>query len=231
MKKYFVLAAIALLLLGLGCSNATSPVIPDKMGVNDFFNQFDLSSPVVGEFIYSDKDGNVVATGQVGKNENGFYILNERSSQHRIYDLRPLNFVDISITYNNPAGTIDSGPNAGLPYYYVGQTVDYDINIENNAGDVIGVSDCGCDVTAEMRYASWDSNGDPVPGALMPGSPVYNWTGILYEGLNVLNDTYYIPGGTTPGLNVTTVRLDWDACNGLITFLYFDDVAGVWDPQ
>jgi hypothetical protein len=65
----------------------------------------------------------------------------------------------------------------------------------------------------------------------MPGSPVYNWTGILYEGLNVLNDTYTIPGGTTPGLNVTTVRLDWDACDGEITLLYFDDVAGVWDPQ
>lgn len=231
MKKYFVLAAIAFLLLGLGCSNATSPLVPDKgADVNTFFSQFDLSSPVVGEFVYSDYDGNVIATGQVGKNADGFYVINERDAQ-KVLDLRPLGLVDISITYNNPAGTIDSGPNAGLPYYYVGQTVDYDINVTNMAGYTIGDAGCSCGLTAEMRYATWDSNGDPVPGNLMPGSPIYSYTGLIYVGVNVFNDLYYIPGGTTPGLNVTTVRLDWDTCNGLFTLLYFDDVAGVWDPK
>ena len=51
-KKVLVFAAAAMFLLGVGCSGTTSPVSPDKDpqgSIEDYFNSFDLSSPIVGE--------------------------------------------------------------------------------------------------------------------------------------------------------------------------------------
>jgi hypothetical protein len=229
-RNFMALAVLVLMIVGLGCS-ASNPTTPGRdMTVDQYFNQFDLSSPVAGQFMLSDNDGNVISTGLLGKNENGFYILNDRSSQVDVH-LEPLGIVDISITYNNPAGTIPDGPNAGLPYYYVGQTIDYDINVDNMDIEPIGFDDCGADLTVEMRYASWDGDGNCVPGDLLPGDPVYTYNGVFDVGLTVLNDTYYIPGGTTPGLDCTTAKLIWDMCDCALVVWYFDDCAGVWDPK
>jgi len=230
-RNLLALAVVVFMVIGLGCSSASNPTAPGKdLTVDQYFNQFDLSSPVVGQYMLADKDGNVISSGLLGKDDNGFYVIDDRNSQVNVH-MEGLGIVDIKITYNNPAGTIPDGPNAGLPYYYLGQTIDYDINVTVNDDQAIGDDDCGADLTVEMRYATWDTNGKPVPGDLLPGSPSYYYNGVFYPGLNVLNDTYYIPGGTIPGLDVTTAKLIWDLCDCELTIWYFNDVAGVWDPQ
>ena len=202
----------------------------------EYFNSFDLSSPVIAEVTYSDLEGNVLATGTLGRTDSGdLYVIESRGTQVDL-DVTPLAFINVFITYNNPAGTIPSGPNAGLPYYYVGQTVDYNINILSvlwsqigDPSDPFGYSGPAA-LQAEMHYAAFDANGKVVAGALMPGAPIYNWTGVISPGYQMLNDTYYIPGGTTAGLNVTTARVTAPIFLGLIDVIFFDGVAGVWDP-
>jgi len=230
-RNILALAVVVLMVIGLGCSSASNPTTPGKdLTVDQYFNQFDLSSPVVGQFMLADKEGNVMSSGMLGRNDDGLYVIDGRNADF-IINMIPLELIDIDITYNNPAGTIPSGPNAGLPYYYLGQTIDYDILVTNKDTEPIGYDDCGADLTVEMRYATWDTNGKPVPGALLPGSPIFTYNGVFYVGPNELNDTYYIPGNTTPGLDVTTAKLVWDMCDCDLTMWFFDDVAGVWDPQ
>jgi hypothetical protein len=234
LKKVLALVAAMMLLVAFGCSSTTSPVVPDKDGMNtpeEYFNQFDLSNPVVGEFTYSDLEGNVLSYGQLGRNDdNSFYIIDQRGAQID-FDVTPLGLVLAFVTYNNPAGTIPTGPNAGLPYYYLGQTVDYDINLVSLFYQAIGSDAYPAEVKAEMHFASWDTNGEIVVGGLMVGDPTYTWYGIITPGYNVLNDTYYIAPGNTPGLNVTTVKISAPVFFGMIDVIFFDGVAGIWDPQ
>lgn len=232
LRKVLVMLGLAVLVISAGCSS--SPVTPDKSAdMIDFFNSFDLSNPVVAEYTYTDLEGNVLASGYLGRNDDGLYIV-DRASQTDI-DATPLGLVNIFITYNNPAGTIPSGPNAGLPFYYIGQTVDYDINIVSFFNQQIGApggyGSGPAQLTCEMRYAYIDSNGQVQPGGLMPGAPTYSWSGVVSQGYQFLNDTYYIPGGTIPGLNVTTARLTAPILFGTFDVVFFDGTAGIWDPQ
>jgi len=240
-RKVLLLAVIVALVIGAGCSSGTGPVIPGKdiqMSPEEYFNSFDLSNPAVAEFVYTDYDGNVLAEGTLGRDGDKLYVIEGRGAESNI-TLASLFLVNIWATYNNPAGTIPSGPNAGLPYYYIGQTMDYDINIMSLFWWVIG--DPGgspfggwsgpAELTVEQHYATFGPYGNVIPGPLMLGEPTFYWEGFIYPGYQALNDTYYIPSGTSPGLNVTTVRLQAPVFFGTIDIIFFDNIGGIWDPQ
>ena len=237
MKKVLLLMVVTGLLFGIGCSS--NPTVPQDSpkDLNTFFNSFDLSNPAVGEFTYSDFDGNVLSAGTLGRaDDNSFYIIDSRSRHAALdVDLTPLGLIICFVTYNNPAGTIPSGPNAGLPYYYLHQTVDYDIHVLS-LNEQIGVPDPPfgysgpAELTATMHYASFDVDGKVVAGALMPGNPTFNWNGVISPGYQKMNDTYYIPTGTLPGLDVTKCKITAPVLFGLIDVIFYDGVAGIWDP-
>jgi hypothetical protein len=239
LRKLLALAAVTVLVIGMGCSRGTDPTVPAKdtqASLEEFFNSFDLSSPVIGEYSYYDLEGNLLAQGKLGRDGDKLIVLESRGAQIDV-PVISLGLVNCWVTYNNPAGTIPTGPNAGLPYYYIGQTVDYDINILSNFWTNIGGYNppwgwAGpATVTAEMHYASFDQNNVIIPGGLMPGSPVYVWQGIISPGYQILNDTYYIPPGTVPGLDVTTVRIEAPVFLGIFDIIFFDGIAGIWDPS
>ena len=239
LRKVLAFAAIAVFLIGVGCSNGTDPVTPDKgaQTPEEFFSQYDLSNPVVAEFTYTDYDGNLIASGLMGRNDDGLYLIEYRGAQTDI-DLTALGALLILVTYNNPAGTIPTGPNAGLPYYYIGQTIDYDINILNlfwhsigqPSGDPFGYSG-PAELTAEMHYASFGAEGQVIPGPLLPGDPIFFWTGVVNPGYQKINDLFTIVPGTSPGLDVTTARLTAPIFFGIFDIVFFDGVAGIFDPS
>ena len=233
MRSLMAIFAVMVVLFTMGCTNGTDPVTPrDTQTPDEYFNSFDLSNPAVAEFTYYDTQGNVLASGLLGRNDDGMYLIESRGAQIEI-NLVPLGIVNCYVTYNNPHGTIGGGPNTGLPYYLIGQTVDYDVDIVSyyfkNIGGTTGGDGLAL-VTAEMHYASWDTNGLLVVGGMLPGLPVYTWSGIIVPGYQVLNDTFLIVAGTNPGLDVTTVRVEAPIFFGLYDVIYFDGVAGIWDP-
>ena len=239
LKKLLALAAICVFVLGLGCSSS-NPTVPDgDRDLVDFFSQFDLSSQVVGEFTYINSVGEVVASGYLGRNDDGDYIIEDRNAQKPL-EVWIVNTLSASITYNNPHGTVPSGPNEGLPYYLIGQTMDYDIIIHNKTGATIGGNHAGnwtlAELTAEQRYAHWgvDKKGKKIaiPDGLLPGEPVFDWTGVFPgKSDTVINDLFTIVPGTLPGLDVTTVRIIWPWYGGWQIKVYWDGVAGIWDPM
>ncbi len=237
LRKVLALAAVAVFLFGVGCGG-TNPVTPDKdtLSVEEYFNSFDLSNPVVAEYTYTDFEGNLISQGLLGRNDDGLYVIECRGAQIDI-DVTPLKLVNIMVTYNNPAGTIQTGPNAGLPYYYIGQTIDYDINILSSFWTCIGQPGGNpfgwsgpAKLTAEMRYASIDPNGQVIPGGLLPGNSTFTWYGVICPGYQKVNDTFKIEWGTTPGLDVTTCRLEAPVFFGIFDIIFFDGIAGIWDP-
>jgi hypothetical protein len=230
-KNIEALAAITLFLFGIGCSGST-PVVPDKGSQGspeEYFNQFDLSSPVVAEYTYTDDAGTVLASGKLGRNDDGLYVIENRGGQFDL-DFSPLNLVNCWVIYNNPRGTIDSGPNAGLPYYYLGDTVDYSILMLNRTHNTIGGTNWPAQVTAEMRYAEFDEYGVIEEGDLLPGEPTYVWSGQIGSGYSSLNDLFTIVPGTQAGLDVTCVEVEAPIFFGMLNIIFFDDIAGVWDP-
>ncbi len=239
LRKVLAFAAIAMFLVGVGCANGTNPVTPDKdsQTLEEYYNSFDMSNPAVAEYTYTDFDGNVLATGLIGQNEDGLYLIENRGAQIDV-NLAPLSLVWVWVTYNNPAGTIPSGVNAGLPYYYIGQTIDYDINIRNWLWFPIGqVNPCKpwqftgpAELTVEMHYASFNAAGEIVVGGLLPGDPIFYWEGVVSPGYQTLNDTFHIVPGTVPGLDVTTAELRAPVFFGIFEIIFFDGIAGVWDP-
>lgn len=242
MKYFFALAAIALLFIGIGCSGAPTPTLPDKgnqVSMQDFFNSFEITSPVVGEFTYKDYSGNVLATGTLGRNDDGsVYIIEARGAQCDI-DISCLSVLHCWIVYEDPRGTIPSGPNAGLPYYYLGDTFTYDINLLSLLTKPIGgwCPPFGwygpAELTAEMHEAYVDGNGVIKAGPPMKGDYSYEWTGIINPGYMIppLTDTYYICPGNVPGMNVTTVEVEAPIFFGCIDIIFLDCICGVWDPQ
>jgi len=238
-KKLMALAAVAMLMIGLGCSNGSTPIIPDKGSQatpEQFFNQFDLSNPVVASYAYKDTQGNVLASGKLGRNDGGLYVIESRGAQIDL-DFTPLHLLDVWVTYNNPAGTILTGPNAGLPYYYIGQTIDYDIGILSMLNSQIGGYNppfgyAGpAQLEAVMCYADYNSDGEIITGAPLPGDPEFDWQGIISPGYQSLNDTFTIVAGTTPGLDVTTCHIEAPILFGIFDIIFFDGIAGIWDPQ
>ena len=237
-RKLLALAAIAVLAIGMGCSGGHGPTIPEKgsQTPEEYFNQFDLSSPVVGSFTYKDLGGNVLATGLLGRNDDGLYIIEDRGTQTDV-DLTVLGLIDVFVTYLNPAGTIPTGPKAGLPYYYIGQTVNYQINLLSHTNQNIGGSNPPfgyfgpAKLQAEMRYGYYDGNGKIQAGDLLPGDPIFQWSGIISPGYSFLTDSFTIVNGTLPGLDVTTVKIEAPVFFGIVDIVFFDGIAGIWDPQ
>jgi hypothetical protein len=231
LRKVLALAAAALLLVGIGCSNSSSPITPDKgnQSMVDYFNSFDLSDQAVAKYSLTDYDGNLLAAGTLGRNDDGLYVIENRGADATI-NLSPLGLVDVMVTYNNPAGTIPSGVNAGLPFYYIGQTVDYDCNIISLFWRNLGSANNPATVRAEMHYATFNANGGVVAGALLPGAPIYQWSGIISPGYMTLNDTFQIVAGTNPGLDVTTCQVRAPMFFGLFDVIFYDGISGVWDP-
>jgi hypothetical protein len=239
LRKVLALSAVVIFVLGIGCSNGQGPTTPTKGSQADieaYFNSFDLSNPVVGEFTITGFDGNVISTGKLARQDGQIVIVDERGAQVDV-DLTPLNLMICFVTYNNPAGTISTGPNAGLPYYYINQTVDYDIGILSLLNQQIGQLNPPfgytgpAELTAEMHYAAFGVNNEIIAGPIMPGAPTFNWSGIISPGYQSLNDLYFIPNGTLPGLDVTTVRVQAPIFFGMLDLIFYDGVAGVWDPQ
>lgn len=233
LRKVLALTVAAVLVVGLGCSNGSNPTVPDKntqISMYDFFNSFDLNSEAVAEFTYTDLDGNLMATGTLGRNDDGLYIIENRGAQIDI-DLTPLSLIDCMVTYDNPAGTIPSGPNAGLPFYYIGQTMDYSVHVFNYLWQSIGGGGfgSGADVIAVQCSATW-SGPNIIVGPPLPGASTYSWFGTLPVGYTLLQDSFYIGPGCPPGLDVTTVRIAAPIFFGIFDIVFFDGIAGVWDP-
>lgn len=246
LRKLLAFAAIAVFVLGVGCSGGSSPTMPDKgsQTIEDYFNSLDpITSEAVAEATYTDLDGNVICSALIGRDDNGdLYVMETRSAQDCedcVVDWTCMCLMHVWVIYKNPAGTIMTGPYAGLPYYYIGQTVDYDVCILSLYWGNIGGWDppfgwAGpANFWAEMHYASIDAMGRVIAGGLMPGAPTWHWTGIITPGYQCFADPdgYYIPGGTIPGLNVTTVKVMAPVLMGNVCILFFDCVAGIWDPQ
>ena len=238
LRKLLALAAVTMLVIGMGCSGGSGPILPDKENQSnpeEFFNTFDLSNPVVGEYNYYDLDGTLISSGSLGRVGDELVILESRGAQIDV-DATALGLVNCWVTYNNPQGTIQTGPNAGLPYYYIGQTIDYDINMLSTFWGNIGgyVPPYGwlgpAVVTAEMRYASFNQYGQIIPGGLLPGASTFVWSGIISPGYQTVNDQFLIVSGTQPGLDVTTVRIEAPVFLGIFDIVFFDGIAGIWDP-
>ena len=231
LKKVLAFAVAAVLVIGLGCSSGSNPTVPAKQTAQDFFNSFNISNDVVAEFTYTDLEGNLMSAGTLGRNDDGLYIIESRGAQTDI-DLTPLGLVDCLVTYDNPAGTIPSGPNMGLPFYYIGQTVEYSIHVFNYLWTSIGGGGFGDEavVVAKQCEAAWDGNGNYIPGDELPGDSTFEWHGVLPVGYTLLQDDYAIPGGCPAGLDVTTVRITAPVFFGIFDIVFFDGVAGVWDP-
>jgi hypothetical protein len=234
------LAVVALLLIGIGCSGGSTPVLPDKsnQSIESYFNSFDLSGNAVAKYSYTDTNGNVLATGTLGRDKDGLYTVESRGAQIDI-PLSVLHLVNCWVVYNNPAGTIMTGPNAGLPYYYLGQTVEYDCNVLSMIDEPIGGYNPpfgyfgDASLTAEMRYADFDDDGDIICGDPLPGAYSYEWSGIINPGymLPALHDSFYIEPGTNPGLDVTCVEIEAPIFFGIFDIIFFDGIAGIWDPK
>ncbi|MFH1675995.1 MAG: hypothetical protein ABIC40_03135, partial [bacterium] len=103
----------------------------------------------------------------------------------------------------------------------------YDINLLS----MVSYNINNAQLTAEMRYAAFDGNGQIYAGDLLPGLPIYNWSGTINPGYQKLNDTFQIVSGTIPGLDVTTVKIHSLIFFGIFDIIFFDGVAGIWDPQ
>ena len=236
MRKILALVAVSIFLIAMGCSGGAPTLPKDTQGDPDtFFNTFDLSDPAVGEFTYTDNEGNVLSSGTIGKNDDGYYIIESRGAQFDV-DVTALGLVACIVFYNNPAGTVPTGPNMGLPYYLIGQTMDYTIKVVSFWEHQIGGWNPPfgwvgpAELRAEMHYAYWNSYGKATPGDPMPGEYWFDWEGIISPGYLELDDTYEIIAGTIPGLDVTTVRIQAPVFFGCIDIIFFDGVAGIWDP-
>ena len=83
-----------------------------------------------------------------------------------------------------------------------------------------------------MHYAHIDSTGVVVPDDVMPGNYAFDWDGEISYGYQKLNTTYAISDpNTEPGLDVTTVSVQATAFFGTMDIVFFDGIAGIWDPK
>ena len=237
-KKALILAAVALLFVGAGCAGGSTPTTPDKgMSMADYFGSLPTPSPACAKFTYTANNGKVLLSGTLGKHPDGsLYVMESRGAQEDI-PFMPLGAILCIVTYNNPAGTIPSGPFSGYPFYYIGQTVDYDINILSLL-DLTGTGIGPYQFTgpphihAEQHYAHIDPlTTEIIADGPLPGAYAFDIDQAIGYGYQVINDTYFIPAGTNPGLDVTTVRVTCPLGFGLFDLVFFDDIAGIWDPQ
>jgi hypothetical protein len=134
-------------------------------------------------------------------------------------DFTWLNWIDCSVDYLNPDGYTNDGRNL----YYIGSTMEYNLNVENFCWTIYNGK-----VRTEQRYL-----GGPKNGELMPGESVEEWLNQkLKHGITVLYDDYYIPWNTLPGNAVTWARV-WFPFNCWciqIDIILYNNACGIWDP-
>jgi len=242
-RKAIAVAATLVFVLGLSCSGSNGPVAPGKdiqSDIDAFFSQYPAGGMVIGEFTARDFNGNVISTGKIAKDAEGNpYVLESRGLEGIPVDFTGLHLIFAFVTYLDPRGTIETGPYSGYPYYYIGDCFDYEIHLLSFADFLIGGVGDGpgysgpAELQAEMHYAAITPDGIIVAGAIIPpaANSTFNWEGVIGTGYMTITDEFCIPAGTTPGLDVTTVRITAPVFFGEFDYIYFDNVAGIWDPQ
>jgi len=215
------------LMLGVGCSSGTIPTLP----TNEIGNQqlgvaaYDFTNMPVGEVKLTDFSGNVLAWGLLGRNEDGsLYVIKSRGAQ---IDMTPavLGSVDCKVSYQNPVGTAGNG----LPYFYKGTTMYYDLNITSVFPIEIGSGSSPAKVQAEHRRAYLYPD-KIIIGELMKGEAVFIWEGSIPPGYKKLTDDYYIDPTNISGNFVTTCKITAPVMFGLLEVVFFEAACGVFDP-
>jgi len=210
---------VALVAISLGCSSGNG-VAPDNRGsMEEFFTNLKIDDSTAGYFSVADLEGNVICEGTLVRDENGKLAMGETRNGEITIDLTWMGWVDCSVNYLNPAGYTPDGRSL----YYIGTTMDYELNVNNYANNV-----CCATVVTEQRYL-----GGPLDGELLPGDSTEKWTDVLLlHGLTVLPDDYYIPYGTIPGNDVTWARVSFSFNIWCLKFdiILYDCAAGLWDP-
>ena len=214
-----ILSAVALfvVLFALGCSNPTTP-----NANNDIESFFAGVSPtptgVVGDYTFTYDDGSI-ETGSIIRSEDG-QILMQSDRGASVYS----NFwFDILVEYD--PDDVRGYTGMGLPYYYLGDTFTYYVNIDYKRDLPLNVFPLLYSVlTAEQRY--WPSLG------LLPGDSVEVWDPFLIapQGDLTVEDDFTIVWGTIPGNDVTWVSIDLQFLFGLFQFNMAAGGAGFWDP-
>ena len=230
-RRLVVLAAAALFLIGLGCSGGSGPIAPDKessVSPEESLGAIDLSGMTIGEFSFTDLEGRVLTSGLLGRDEDGgLYVIDSRGAQTGI-DFTVLKLVNAYVTYKNPAGTAGNG----LPYYYRGNTMIYEVSVMSYGFADIGSPGNLARVVTEMHRAYVNTvTKEIVIGPLMYGDSVYTWEGVIPPGVTKIRDDYYIHPSNPSGNFVTTVEVSLPLLYGTVEILFFDGVAGVFDPQ
>lgn len=230
-RRLLAMGAIAVLVVGLGCSSGSGPILPDKGSSTtpeESLGSIDLTGVAIAEFTFSDLQGTVVTSGLLGRYEDGrLYVMEERGTQSDV-DLAPLKLVNVFVTYKNPVGTAGNG----LPYYYRGNTMLYEVTIMSLDSSDIGTPQNPARMTAEMHRAyvnTW--TGQVIVGPLMLGDATFVWEGVVPSGYTDIMDTYYIDPANPSGNFVTTVRLELPLPYGTLDVLFYDAIAGVFDPK
>jgi len=225
MKKLILFALIFALMVGIGCSSTQGPTVPDKDIDIAALGQIDLNNIPVCEYIMKDHDGAVIGYGKLGRAEDGsLYVIESRGAQMEL-DLTVLGLVNCGVSYNNPRGTAGNG----LPYFWKGDTMEYDINIQSFFWTDIGTNWAKANIHTEMRRA-YIYGSYIVLGELMLGDSTYDWHGIVPPGISMVEDSFYILPTQPSGNFATTVKLTSPIFFGLIEVIWFDGICGVFDP-
>ena len=227
MRNLILVSALAFVMLALGCAGGSTPTMPKdtETSPEPSLGVIDLTNVTVAEYFLKDFDGKIIGYGKLARAEDGtVYQVDSRGADITI-DLTALGLINCGVTYNNPAGTAGNG----LPYFYKGTTMYYDINIQSFFQDNLGTTWSPATVYTEMRRAYIYGN-NIVLGELMLGEPTFTWNGIIPSGLSMVEDEFYILPYQPSGNFATTVRVSSPVFFGLIEVIWFDGICGVFDP-
>ena len=203
------------MLLVLGCGNPATP--DNNSDLEAFFAGVNPTlTGVVGDYTFTGKDG-TIETGQLIADENGVItIVPDRGAS-----VLTNAWFTVSVDYLNPRGYTGTG----LPYYYIGDTFTYKMNITYHRGLPLGIWPIlYAKLTAEQRYYPG--------GGLLPGGSVEIWDPFLIDpwGYAEVYDDFTIVWGTIPGNDATHVKIDLEFLFGWFEFNLAYGIAGLWDP-
>ena len=203
------------LLFALGCSG--SPTAPNTDAGKFFAGVSPKLTGVVGDYKYTGNDGSVETGKVVADGQGNFQLVPERASS--VYSNA---WFKVDVEYLNPR--YYSG--AGLPVYYIGDTMNFKLHIDYKRGLPLDMYPIlYAEVTTEQRY---------YPSlAPLPGSWVQTWNPVNippHATDFILNGSYYIPPGASPGNDCTIVDIDLQLLGGWIEFGLAYGLAGLWEP-
>lgn len=202
------------ILAAFGCSgNPTSPA----NDVDQFFgDQGPVLTGLVGDYTFKGNDGSI-ETGKLYSDGSGrITLIPDRGAS--VYSNE---WFDIDVEYLNPRGFTGMG----LPYYYIGDTMQYKIKVTYKKGfNLDQYPLLWTALTAVQRY---------YPSMVeLPGDSTELWDplGLPPYAYVELTDSYYIPPGTVPGNDCTTVNIQFMCMIGECNFSLAYGVCGLWDP-